>query len=165
MELCAASLDKYYLEEGNANKYSGPMLPVKDMLLELAHGLEYIHKMGLAHRDLKPENALIWVGSAHKVQIVMKWADFGLSKRRIAEKERFHWLAPELLKMYTISNDGSSALYKTGDLGELKENDVFAAGLTFAYILLAGKHPYGNNSDEIIENLTRNEPLDLKGNW
>jgi serine/threonine protein kinase len=58
--LCNASLEKTFLEEGDPNKYNGPIPPQLTVLNQLALGLEYIHRMGLIHRDLKPENVLIW---------------------------------------------------------------------------------------------------------
>ena len=48
-------------------------------MYQLAIGLEHIHEQGLVHRDLKPENVLIWV-SPKNGEVLMKWADFGLSK-------------------------------------------------------------------------------------
>ena len=82
------------------------MPPTFDVLYQLAVGLEYIHKSGLVHRDIKPENVLILVNSKNG-KILMKWADFGLSKsvnkRRTftmsGVKGTTGWLAPELLKL------------------------------------------------------------------
>ena len=55
------------------------MPPREDVLYQLATGLEYIHKIGMIHRDIKPQNVLIWVNPKNE-QVLMKWADFGLSK-------------------------------------------------------------------------------------
>jgi serine/threonine protein kinase len=46
----------------------------KDVCLQLAKGMEYIHENRLIHRDLKPHNVLIQVNSTGRVS--MKWADF-----------------------------------------------------------------------------------------
>ena len=85
------------------------MPPKQEVLLQLAKGLEYIHQMKLVHGDIKPENALIWMNPENK-KVLMKWADFGLSRRfneratfsMSGMKETFSffdWLAPELLKL------------------------------------------------------------------
>ena len=61
---------------------------------------------GLIHRHLKPENVLIWESPANNHQVLMKWADFGLSKRVNERgshsisgvKGTYDWIAPELLQ-------------------------------------------------------------------
>jgi serine/threonine protein kinase len=37
--------------------------------------------MGMTHRDIKPGNVLIWVNPKKEEQVLIKWADFGLSKK------------------------------------------------------------------------------------
>ena len=105
MEFCAASLEKLYLKE------SEYCIPAEEIIFQLAKGLEYIHSKELVHRDLKPNNALVWMGPGDgndiKGKIVIKWADFGLSKRTspngsysISEIQgALKWLAPEMFQM------------------------------------------------------------------
>ena len=170
LESCTASLDKLFLDD--ANKYCGPMLPVEDILLQLATGLEYIHEMKLVHGDLNPENALICempnqdhIQQAQR-QVVMKWADFSLSKRRANESDEtaVHWLAPEILTEWF--NNANYDESKSGQLitGATKQSDVFSEGLTFAYALLAGEHPYGTDGASIVNNLKINNPVHLNSN-
>ena len=166
MELCEASLDKLFIADGKPEKYKGPVPPNEDILLQLAEGLEYIHEMNLIHRDLKPENVLIWVGpgnntNEHK-QVLMKWADFGLSKpvkdtgsyTMSGIKGTKQWLAPEL---FEILREGIEPLCR----GTVK-SDVFAEGLTFGYVLLGGKHVYGDSEMDIGKNLTEKNQVNLK---
>ena len=163
LELCAASLDKLFLLDGDAEKYKGPTLPPdSDVLLQLAEGLQYIHSNKLIHRDIKPGNVLISVD--HKSQTAaVKWADFGLS-RPINDRGTYqittiagsnNWMAPELLKQITIEN-------KTELRGDVM-SDIFAEGLVFAYYLGRGVHPYGSSKEEIKSNLETDNPFHLKG--
>ena len=157
MELCVASLNQLFsdsLEDGDVRKYCGQQIQNEEIILQLATGLEYIHDKQLVHRDLKPQNVLVWEGPGITDiggrQIVMKWADFGLSKP-VNEKETFsisdikgtlHWFAPEMIKLLMDGYEAppESNLRKRGTT----KSDIFAEGLTFAYIMLEGKHPHGN---------------------
>ncbi|KAJ7883058.1 kinase-like domain-containing protein, partial [Mycena leptocephala] len=47
----------------------------RDYILQIAQGLEYLHRQGIIHRDLRPENILI--DEAHR----LKLADFGLVQK------------------------------------------------------------------------------------
>jgi hypothetical protein len=44
MELCAASLDEFFLNEKEQKKFLVPMPPETKVFLQLAEGLQYIHK-------------------------------------------------------------------------------------------------------------------------
>ncbi len=177
MELCSASLDQLYAEEG---KYDGPILPVEDIILHLATGLEYIHEKKLVHRDLKPANALIWVSPTDESdgnrRVVIKWADFGLSKKvndsgsfSVSEiKGTLMWLAPEVLKLRSNNHyQRKGAIPKELRSRGTTMSDVFSEGLTFAYIILEGKHPYGALPSEQIfpENLNQTIAAELKSQY
>ncbi len=155
MELCAASLDKVFLKDEDDNKYRGPFLPVEEILFQLASGLAYIHKNGLVYSDLKPENALIsiWQDNSERPQVVMKWADFGLYKQANEKGPRFRWVAPEIQEMLGAETE----LKQPRDTFQ---SDVFAEGLTFAYVLLEGEHPYGN--DAVSDYQTEINSVNLK---
>jgi tRNA A-37 threonylcarbamoyl transferase component Bud32 len=43
--------------------------------VQLVHGVQYLHKVGVSHRDLKPENLLL-----DATKRILKIADFGVSK-------------------------------------------------------------------------------------
>ena len=141
------------------------MPPKQEVLLQLAKGLEYIHQMKLVHGDIKPENALIWMNPENK-KVLMKWADFGLSRRfneratfsMSGMKETFSffdWLAPELLKLLD-----KTAADEYEKKKKQRETDVFAQGLLFGYYLTGGRHPFGSPV-QIADNILENKPVNL----
>ena len=143
------------------------MPPREDVLYQLATGLEYIHKIGMIHRDIKPQNVLIWVNPKNE-QVLMKWADFGLSKevneRGTCSMSELagtrNWLAPELLKIWIHveeSIDGSTSSLRRGTI----KSDVFAEGLVFGYFYLEGEHIFGNNIMNIANNIMKNNPVNI----
>lgn len=71
---------------------------IRNIVVQVARGLDYIHKSGFFHRDIKPENLL-----CHKGTESIKIADFGLT-REIQSKPPYTdyvstlwYRAPELL--------------------------------------------------------------------
>jgi serine/threonine-protein kinase/endoribonuclease IRE1 len=164
--LCKASLDQLFLKENDPKKYSGPVPPEAEVLLQLAKGLEHIHKNELVHRDIKPENVLIWVNPPTN-QVLMKWADFGFSKQ-VNERGTFsmsgvkgtlHWLAPELLALLDEYSSSENEIKKRGTV----KSDVFAEGLVFGYFLSKGVHPFGTSSYQIPTNVQKKRPTNLPG--
>jgi serine/threonine protein kinase len=167
MELCAASLDQVFLEDGDPRKYNGPKLPHHLVVfLQLALGLEYIHSKNLIHRDIKPQNVLISVDS-NGDKVTMKWADFGLC-RFVNERGTYtmtseikgtiNWYAPELLKLYSqLSNTIQRPR------GTVK-SDVFVLALVFGYLLLEGRHLYGLGF-EIPTNIMNNILVNMEGKF
>jgi serine/threonine-protein kinase/endoribonuclease IRE1 len=163
-------MDKLFLKEGDPKKCCRRMPPREDVLYQLATGLEYIHKNGMIHRDIKPQNVLIWVNPKNE-QVLMKWADFGLSKEvnergtcsMSGVKGTHNWLAPELLKILMPvieeSIDGStSSLRHRGTI----KSDVFAEGLVFGYFYLEGEHIFGPIfGPAIASNIMKNNPVNI----
>ncbi len=139
------------------------MPPETEVLLQLAKGLAYIHQKELVHRDIKPQNVLIWV-NPNTNQILMKWADFGFSKRvnengtytMSAVKGTYDYFAPEILKYLDEDSSTDNEAKKRGTV----KSDVFAEGLVFGYFLSRGVHPFGSSSYEIGKNMrTKKLPI------
>ncbi|XP_057370244.1 uncharacterized protein LOC130691331 isoform X2 [Daphnia carinata] len=158
LELCDASLDQVFLNGKDNPKYKGPALPNNfEVFYQLATGLKYIHSKKLIHRDIKPENILISVKHTDQgEELMIKWADFGLS-REVSERGTFTmsgvkgtkiWFSPEVMEI--MGRDLQIEKAK----GSIK-SDVYAEGLVFGYILLKGKHIYGENALEIAKNITK----------
>ncbi len=134
----------------------------KDVLLQLATGLEYIHTQKIIHRDITPKNILIWVNPENTKEVLLKWADFGLSKQ-IGKSETYTvskvrgaegWFAPEILK---ILDDEETSLSEAKQRGTIK-SDVFNEGLVFGYYLLKGRHLFGALAES---NIYGNKPVNL----
>ncbi|XP_045023474.1 uncharacterized protein LOC116917140 [Daphnia magna] len=164
-EWCGASLDQLFLKADDTRKYNGPMPHHIDISLQLASGLEYIHSRNLVHGNIKPENVLISAGSAGQDEITLKWANSGLtryaSKRAQITSQvggNNAWLAPELLLLKLGGN-----LHGNKYQGTVK-SDIFAQGLIFGSLFLNGEHLYGTmeNEDEITENITNGNPINMQ---
>jgi serine/threonine protein kinase len=168
LELCQLSLLQLFHGDEAQKKYRQKMPPENEVFLQLAKGLAHIHKNRLIHRDLKPENVLIWSDSGQE-KVVMKWADFGLSKQVnpggshsiSGNRGTRNWFSPEILKIMMEGNVGKTTT-TTPDIrprGTVK-SDVYTAGLVFGYYLLGGDHPFGSEYD-IQLNILKNEPVNL----
>ncbi|KAI9557760.1 hypothetical protein GHT06_014508 [Daphnia sinensis] len=167
LETCVATLAQLFLDPNDPKKYKGPMPHHIDALLQLASGLEYIHSKNLVHGDIKPENVLISVGSGGKDEIILKWANIGLT-RDVSERGRGKtnqvggnntWLAPELQSTRKRKRDVEENNYK-----ETAKSDVYAQGLVFGSLFLNGEHLYGSmeNKNEIPQNIIKGNPINMQ---
>ena len=78
LEFTVTSMDKLFLEGSHSNKFSVCLPSEKEVLLQLANGLDYIHSQQLLHRDIRPENVHIFPPLNQLGPAVVKWAGFGL---------------------------------------------------------------------------------------
>jgi serine/threonine protein kinase len=166
LELCQLSLLQLFHGDEAQKKYRQKMPPENEVFLQLAKGLAHIHEKGLIHRDLKPENVLIWSDSGQEI-VVMKWADFGLSKQVnpggshsiSGNRGTRNWFSPEILKIMMEGNDGKTTSPDIRPRGTVK-SDVYTAGLVFGYYLLDGDHPFGSPIN-VLPNIVNNEPVNM----
>ncbi len=130
----------------------------EQVLFQLANGLDYIHSKKLVHREVKPTNVLISITNP----VQMKYCDFGFSQE-VNEKGACtvskirgspDWFSPEELRVrYEITRKKRVYL----------KSDIFSAGCVFIYFLLRGKHPFGDQLDEIPNNIRSNNHVNVKG--
>eukprot|EP01130_Rhizamoeba_saxonica_P008722 TRINITY_DN3523_c0_g1_i2.p1 TRINITY_DN3523_c0_g1~~TRINITY_DN3523_c0_g1_i2.p1 ORF type:complete len:467 (-),score=118.17 TRINITY_DN3523_c0_g1_i2:70-1443(-) len=113
------------------------------IMKQTCSALEYIHKLGIIHRDLKLENLLLVDKGATGTDLVVKLADFGLS--RIYQKGDFvqtacgtpFYVAPEVL----LGTGYGSPV------------DMWSAGVMM-YILLSGRLPFhAENEPELFNHI------------
>eukprot|EP00759_Apiculatamorpha_spiralis_P053386 PhF_6_TR6179/c0_g1_i1/m.9264/K07359/CAMKK2; calcium/calmodulin-dependent protein kinase kinase 2 len=132
---------------------------IRSNVLDVLHGLQFLHGKGVIHMDIKPENILIGKDGECKL------ADFGvctvlgegfeINTRR--DDMVYHiqgtppYFAPEMLSMAMEANTGG------GFHG--KATDVWALGVTL-YSMVYGQLPFqGASLVEYYENVIHTEPL------
>jgi serine/threonine protein kinase len=133
-----------------------------DVMIQVAHALEYAHTHGVVHRDIKPENIL--VGPFGEVLLM----DWGLAKVRSRTGEKGEpEIGPDLIEADpTITMHGKlegTLCYMSPE--QIKRNpdidgrtDLFSLG-SIIYEILTGRTPVeseGKTTDEVISE-TMNE--------
>jgi serine/threonine-protein kinase SRK2 len=109
---------------------------------QLAVGLDYVHRVGVACRDVKLENTLLAYVPGLPLPLV-KMCDFGYSKdEEGASAARtkvgtLTYMAPEVL----------AAPGAGGPAYDGRAADVWAAGVTL-FAMVAGRYPYAGLSDD-----------------
>jgi serine/threonine protein kinase len=133
-----------------------PMPSDKEVLLQMATGLQYIHLQNLIHRDVKPGNILI---SGDRPESVLKWCDFGVSKK--VDRNGIEWSSRQGTKGWMAPEvdveAGNDQNVIAGD-----KSDIFSLGCVFFFFLTPAIHPFGNSSDERRKNIkSRKEPKNI----
>lgn len=99
--------------------------------LQLMHGVQYIHTMGIAHRDLKPENLLLTASGALKI------ADLGSS-----ECFRLAWETEVSMAIGTRGSAPYSAPEEhTGEEFDPRAADIWACGVIYM-VMRKGTFPW-----------------------
>jgi protein kinase-like protein len=108
-----------------------PLEDARDILKQIAGGLEAAHQAGVIHRDLKPSNVL--VGERGAVKLI----DFGLATTAMAEGLTAtgtmlgtpHYMAPEQVRGKAVD----------------ARSDIYALGAV-AYHLVCGRPPFSGDN-------------------
>ena len=53
---------------------------IRNIMIQICSGLQYLHSKGIMHRDIKPENVMI-----NPLTLEVKLIDFGFAKRILAD--------------------------------------------------------------------------------
>ena len=120
------------------------------LMLEIAEGMRYIHRMSMAHRDLKPNNVLVNLEDLNKKSsraYSVKIADFGLTKIKEASRTykdqttntgTSRYMAPEVID------------FGCDEKGEFnpRKADVYSFGI-MSYEILTGQTPFVEMTDLI----------------
>eukprot|EP00759_Apiculatamorpha_spiralis_P018276 PhF_6_TR24764/c1_g1_i4/m.33981/K07359/CAMKK2; calcium/calmodulin-dependent protein kinase kinase 2 len=121
---------------------STPSFPeLRNNILDVLHGLQFLHGKGVIHMDIKPENILVTKDGECKL------ADFGVCTVLSSSCGDDHendvirstqgtplYFAPEMLLMESSNNNSAAVIHG-------KATDVWALGIT-VYILVYGCLPF-----------------------
>lgn len=137
MELMEKSLLKVIEDQKNVH-FSLPVLV--DIIVQIAHGMWYLHDHGVAHRDLKPQNVVVktltYPETTLENHFSIKLVDFGEAKAKV-----------EALKSNIMTYRGiGTTLYRapeahpsanSGGIGQVNwfKADVFSFAMTCTHIL------------------------------
>lgn len=163
MELMDADLRAYMEARMKFSKKAPFGLAVAlDILLQIAEGMEYLHKRQRVHRDIKSTNILVNPEQDQQMAkagyLQAKVADFGLANakpKNVTSMQTYNagstpWMAPELIRVHN-ANAAEERLEcddKTTPVTNLDLNaaDVYSYAIT-CYEILTGKLPFKAGSD------------------
>lgn len=115
------------------------------MMLQIARGLEHLHKNNIVRQDIKPANILVsFPDSKTNLPPQMKLADFWLcrlvksdgSESSLTKCGTRGWMAPKLYSNIPIKDEKA-----------MLSVDIFSLGCIFTYSLSNGnQHPFGSRN-------------------
>ncbi|KAI0850456.1 hypothetical protein F5Y00DRAFT_260752 [Daldinia vernicosa] len=191
LELCQASLSDIIEKPAMFQDLArAGEMDLPRVLLQIAHGLGFLHDLRIVHRDLKPQNILVTMGRDGKPRLLV--SDFGLCKKLEGGQSSFGattahaagtsgWRAPELLldddaressaMSMTSTHSDSSQLISADVMPNRRATrsiDIFSLGLVFFYVLTKGLHPFDCGDRYMREvNIRKGQfslkPLDVLG--
>ncbi|KAI8965311.1 hypothetical protein F5Y11DRAFT_344755 [Daldinia sp. FL1419] len=193
LELCQASLSDIIEKPAMFQDLArAGEMDLPRVLLQIAHGLGFLHDLRIVHRDLKPQNILVTMGRDGRPRLLV--SDFGLCKKLEGGQSSFGattahaagtsgWRAPELLldddaresstMSMTSTHSDSSQLVSADVMPNRRATraiDIFSLGLVFFYVLTKGLHPFDCGDRYMREvNIRKGQfslkPLDVLGDF
>lgn len=146
-----------YVAGGSLSKlHRDEPVPAKraaELVRQLSEAVHYSHGEGIVHRDLKPANILLTTKGEPRI------SDFGLAKRM--------WIGEDsvAVNMTETGKILGTPGYMSPEQAEGKTNlvaaptDIYALGAVL-YALLTSRAPFvGESHVQIIQQVTRNEPV------
>jgi serine/threonine protein kinase len=141
-------LEQEYVEGGNLEDLRKPLETAKacEIIFNIAEGLKYAHKQGIAHRDLKPQNILI------TKELVPKITDWGMSRVVALSKSSTQ---QGYTPTYASPEQISPKSFGKPD----ERTDIYQLGVIF-YNLLTNDLPFqGDDLAEIASAIVMEEPI------
>jgi hypothetical protein len=146
--LCKWTMAQYVQLLRQSSATTMPGLTALQILKQFLDGLMVLHKceIPIVHGNLKPSNIFIDFNGMVKI------AEFGIHKALYkiieAPKSSLIWFAKETLDIYKNSSIVECSL----------KSDIQVAGMLTYFILTYGKHPFGDDTEEILKNIQRGIP-------
>ncbi|RZC41499.1 uncharacterized protein BDFB_001381 [Asbolus verrucosus] len=146
--LCKWNMSQYVQLLRQSSATTVPGLTAVQIVKQFLDGLMILHKceMPIVHGNLKPSNIFIDFNG------IVKIAEFGIHKALYkiieAPKSSLIWFAKETLDIY-----GNSSIVECS-----LKSDIQVAGMLIYYMLTYGKHPFGDDTEEILKNIKRGIP-------
>ncbi|KAJ4831519.1 hypothetical protein Tsubulata_034038 [Turnera subulata] len=163
-DLMSKDLGSYIRETCGPRKRLPFSLPVAiDLMLQIARGMEYLHRKKIYHGNLSPANILVKVrNSSSEGYLHAKVSGFGLASVRHFSNPRtspqqngtlpFIWDAPEVLEEKEQTGSTENTRYS-------EKSDVYSFGMVF-FEVLTGKTPFEDGhlqGDKMSRNIRTGE--------
>ena len=135
LELCDGNLVDLLSDHKDLHSFLTP----ECCLIQIARGMEFLHKQKVEHRDIKPQNILWRHSDSAEIRFII--SDFDLSHLIKDESSglcgSMGWTAPELWNRGEVST----------------ATDLFSLGCVFYFVLRQGGHPFGSvDEPQICQN-------------
>ncbi|XP_063921986.1 uncharacterized protein LOC135136562 isoform X3 [Zophobas morio] len=146
--LCKWTIAQYVQLLRQSSATTMPGLTAVQIVKQFLDGLMVLHKcdIPIVHGNLKPSNIFIDFNGLVKI------AEFGIHKALYkiieAPKSSLIWFAKETLDIYKNSSIVECSL----------KSDIQVAGMLTYFVLTHGKHPFGDDTEEILKNIQRGIP-------
>jgi serine/threonine protein kinase len=150
-----------YLEGGNLNslvtkKEPGWVENLKDIILQIAKGLKYLHDFGIIHRDLKLENVMLT--TSNSIYYHLDYDDISKDYAPIQSVKIMDFGLSKVVGIYDSTIEGYGSLCYTTPEIILKRNynhkvDVWSFGVLL-YFCLTRLFPFDDAEDN-INNIAR----------